>query len=303
MTGAPLLQILGPYRVGAAPTPHRRDADQLCPLRHRAAAERAGVSRLRALVHCRHAEAARGRCRRRDPGRRLAGARVTLDERAGAVAAPLAAARRHPRAGRRAHAAHRRDCRQAPGRGRQADRGGGAARRALVTVGLLLAQQAQVPAARADEGEHVHLDVRVLRRLLVDLRLAAGARARAVAIYIHEMGHVAMLRRLGIDAGAPLFIPGVGAFVMLKQHVDRSADRREDRAGRSGVGPRRGACRLRRVRRHARADLARDRAADRVPQSLQSDPGLAARRIARLPRARAMGAVDRSSPRSPSRCC
>ena len=40
-----------------------------------------------------------------------------------------------------------------------------------------------------------------------------------VSIYIHEMGHVAMLRRLGIDAGAPLFIPGVGALVMLKQHV------------------------------------------------------------------------------------
>jgi Zn-dependent protease len=35
----------------------------------------------------------------------------------------------------------------------------------------------------------------------------------------HEMGHVAMLRRLKIDAGAPLFIPGVGALVMLKQRV------------------------------------------------------------------------------------
>lgn len=40
-----------------------------------------------------------------------------------------------------------------------------------------------------------------------------------VSIYIHEMGHVAMLRRLGIEAGAPLFIPGVGALVMLRQHV------------------------------------------------------------------------------------
>jgi Zn-dependent protease len=40
-----------------------------------------------------------------------------------------------------------------------------------------------------------------------------------LSIYIHEMGHVAMLRRLGIEAGAPMFIPGVGAFVMLKQHV------------------------------------------------------------------------------------
>ena len=40
-----------------------------------------------------------------------------------------------------------------------------------------------------------------------------------LSIYIHEMGHVAMLRRLGIDAGAPLFIPGVGALVMLKQRL------------------------------------------------------------------------------------
>ena len=38
-------------------------------------------------------------------------------------------------------------------------------------------------------------------------------------IYVHEMGHVAMLRRFGIHAGAPLFIPGVGALVMLKEHV------------------------------------------------------------------------------------
>ena len=40
-----------------------------------------------------------------------------------------------------------------------------------------------------------------------------------LSIYIHEMGHVAMLRRLGIAAGAPLFIPGVGALVMLKKHI------------------------------------------------------------------------------------
>ena len=46
--------------------------------------------------------------------------------------------------------------------------------------------------------------------------LAAGI---AASIYVHEMGHVAMLRRLGISASAPLFIPGVGALVMLKQHV------------------------------------------------------------------------------------
>jgi len=40
-----------------------------------------------------------------------------------------------------------------------------------------------------------------------------------LSIYIHEMGHVAMLRRLGIDSSMPMFIPGVGAMVMLRQHI------------------------------------------------------------------------------------
>lgn len=38
-----------------------------------------------------------------------------------------------------------------------------------------------------------------------------------VSIYVHEMGHVAALRRFGIPASAPMFIPGLGAFVRLKQ--------------------------------------------------------------------------------------
>src|SRR5207249_1946009 len=38
-----------------------------------------------------------------------------------------------------------------------------------------------------------------------------------LCIYIHEMGHVAELRRFGIAASAPMFIPGLGAFVSLKQ--------------------------------------------------------------------------------------
>jgi Zn-dependent protease len=41
-----------------------------------------------------------------------------------------------------------------------------------------------------------------------------------------------MLRRLGIQAGAPLFIPGVGALVMLKEHVsDPVTDARIGLAG------------------------------------------------------------------------
>lgn len=53
-----------------------------------------------------------------------------------------------------------------------------------------------------------------------------------VSIYIHEMGHVSELRRLGIGAGAPLFIPGVGAFVMLRSHItDPIVDARIGLAG------------------------------------------------------------------------
>lgn len=39
-----------------------------------------------------------------------------------------------------------------------------------------------------------------------------------LCIYIHEMGHVAAARSLGIPVTAPLFIPGLGAFIRLKQH-------------------------------------------------------------------------------------
>ena len=53
-----------------------------------------------------------------------------------------------------------------------------------------------------------------------------------VAIYIHEMGHVAALRRLGIRATAPMFIPGLGAVIRLKQYP---ANPREDaRVGLAG---------------------------------------------------------------------
>jgi Zn-dependent protease len=38
-----------------------------------------------------------------------------------------------------------------------------------------------------------------------------------LSIYIHEMGHVFELRRFGIAASAPTFIPGFGALVLLKQ--------------------------------------------------------------------------------------
>lgn len=54
----------------------------------------------------------------------------------------------------------------------------------------------------------------------------------AASIYIHEMGHVYALNRFGIKASAPMFIPGFGAMVRLKQYP---TDAREDaRVGLAG---------------------------------------------------------------------
>jgi Zn-dependent protease len=40
-----------------------------------------------------------------------------------------------------------------------------------------------------------------------------------LSIYVHEMGHVIVLRRYGFKATAPMFIPGIGALIRLQQQV------------------------------------------------------------------------------------
>jgi Zn-dependent protease len=58
---------------------------------------------------------------------------------------------------------------------------------------------------------------------------AAGVVA---SIYVHEMGHVAMLRRFGIPATAPMFIPGLGAVIRSRYYpTDVIADARVGLAG------------------------------------------------------------------------
>ncbi len=53
-----------------------------------------------------------------------------------------------------------------------------------------------------------------------------------LSIYVHEMGHVAMLTRYGIPASAPLFIPGLGAVIRLRQgFMDPRQDARVGLAG------------------------------------------------------------------------
>lgn len=53
-----------------------------------------------------------------------------------------------------------------------------------------------------------------------------------LSIYVHEMGHVAALSRLGIKASAPTFIPGLGAVVRMKQYPANPVE--EARVGLAG---------------------------------------------------------------------
>jgi Zn-dependent protease len=53
-----------------------------------------------------------------------------------------------------------------------------------------------------------------------------------LTMYVHEMGHVASLRRYGIAATAPMFVPGLGAFVRLKQTLQ--SPREDARVGLAG---------------------------------------------------------------------
>ncbi|MDD9942260.1 MAG: site-2 protease family protein [Myxococcales bacterium] len=52
-------------------------------------------------------------------------------------------------------------------------------------------------------------------------RFAVGL---VLSIYIHEIGHVVALRRLGIAASAPMFIPGLGAVVRAHQYPSTEAE-------------------------------------------------------------------------------
>jgi Zn-dependent protease len=57
--------------------------------------------------------------------------------------------------------------------------------------------------------------------LTLGWRFALGL---VLTTYVHEMGHVVWLRRYGIDASAPMFVPGLGAFVRLNQYPATPAE-------------------------------------------------------------------------------
>ena len=41
-------------------------------------------------------------------------------------------------------------------------------------------------------------------------------------LLVHELGHVIQLRREGIEASAPMFVPFLGAFVAMKELPDNA---------------------------------------------------------------------------------
>ena len=91
-----------------------------------------------------------------------------------------------------------------------------------------------------------------------------------ISIYIHEMGHVLTLREYGIPASAPMFIPGFGAFIRLKQlRITPIQDSRVGLAGPIYGWERR--IRARRRIRDRSQGLGRDRAFRRRHQIVQPD--------------------------------
>jgi Zn-dependent protease len=81
------------------------------------------------------------------------------------------------------------------------------------------------------------LKLPTLLSILVYARWATGGSlgfglGLVASIYVHEVGHVAALRRYGIAASAPMFVPGLGAFVRLNQYpTDAHEEARTGLAG------------------------------------------------------------------------
>jgi Zn-dependent protease len=118
-----------------------------------------------------------------------------------------------------------------PGGGAKASGPDGAGRSkkavGIGTVGVLLAKFKWVILALLGKGKLLLVGLAQAKTFLsMGIALAVYASfygwkfglGLIASIYVHEMGHVFWLRRYGIAATAPMFIPGFGAFVRLKQH-------------------------------------------------------------------------------------
>ncbi|HTM43915.1 MAG TPA: site-2 protease family protein [Polyangiaceae bacterium] len=97
---------------------------------------------------------------------------------------------------------------------------------AVGAVGLALVKSKALLTALLANGKLLILGLLKLPTLLSLLFYARWMSGSSVgfglglvaSIYVHEVGHVAALRRYGIEASAPMFVPGLGAFVRMNQY-------------------------------------------------------------------------------------
>ncbi len=124
-----------------------------------------------------------------------------------------------------------------PGVGRTKKAGAAAG---LGAIGLALLKSKTLLATLLTNGKLLLVGLLKLPTLLSMLVYARWTSGRGMgialgvmaSIYVHEVGHVAALRRYGIDASAPMFVPGLGAFVRMKQYpTDAHEEARTGLAG------------------------------------------------------------------------
>jgi Zn-dependent protease len=133
------------------------------------------------------------------------------------------------------------DGRQAPSAVRKRDPNGKTkAGAAAGAIGVALLKSKALLAALLANGKLLVLGLVKLPTLLSMLVYAGFLRGAGAAfalglvasIYVHEIGHVAALRRYGIEASAPMFVPGFGALVRMKQYpTDAHEEARTGLAG------------------------------------------------------------------------
>ena len=155
-------------------------------VRHRARAARARVSRVRRARSRGEAEAARGERRRARELRATSRRRATAGRARSAIC--CLSSRSSTSAIRTAvtDLTQRIEARRRPAceaRRYRDGRGGAAAARRSSASRVLLIGKLKFLLLGPHEGEHVHLDVRLLRRVLVGVRLAVGARTRGVDLH------------------------------------------------------------------------------------------------------------------------